>query len=61
MIGFNTVDYTIDENVGILMLSVSVLEGSIPEAETRIIMLTTTDDTAECMLYCIYTIGHNTA
>jgi arginine repressor len=47
VIGFNQVDYTIEENTGMVMLSVSVLEGNIPEAESRIITLTTSDGTAQ--------------
>ena len=50
MIGFVQVDYTIDEDAGTVMLSVSVQDGSIPEAESIIITLHTTDGTALCML-----------
>ena len=50
MIGFNQVDYTIDESTDSVRLSVSVQNGNIAEAETRIITLTTSDSTAQCML-----------
>ena len=50
VIGFNKVDYTTDESAGTVILSVSVQDGNIPEAENRIITLTTSDGTAQCML-----------
>ena len=53
MIGFNQVDYTTDESAGTLMLSVSVQDGNIPEAENRIIAVTTSDGTAQCMLVLV--------
>ena len=53
VIGFNQVDYTIDENTGTVELSVSVRDGTIPEAETRIVTLTTSDGTAQCMIVLI--------
>ena len=53
MIGFNQVDYTIDESTDSVRLSVSVQNGNIPEAETRIITLTTSDGTAQCMLVAL--------
>ena len=53
VIGFNQVDYTIDENTGTVLLSVSIRYGNIPEAETRIITLTTSDGTAQCMLVIV--------
>ena len=51
MIGFSQVDYTIDESAGTVMLSVSVQDGNIPEAENRIVILTTIDGTAQCMIH----------
>ena len=56
MIGFNQVDYTIDESTDSVRLSVSVQDGNIPEAETRIITLTTSDGTAHCMLVALMNI-----
>ena len=55
VIGFSPVDYTIDESAGIVILSVSVLDGtrSIPEAENRIVTVTTSDGTAQCMLVLV--------
>ena len=53
VIGFNQIDYTIDENTGTVQLSVSVQDGNIPEAETRIVTLTTSDGTAQCMIVLI--------
>ena len=53
MIGFSPVDYTIDESAGTVMLLVSVQNGNIPEAENRIITLTTSDGTAQCMLVLV--------
>ena len=50
MIGFNQVEYTINENIGTVKLSVSVQDGNIPETETRIVTVTTSDGTAQCML-----------
>ena len=54
VIGFSQVDYTIDESAGTVMLSVSVQDGNIPEAENRIITLTTADGTAQCTLVLIH-------
>ena len=56
MIGFNQVDYTIDESTDSVRLSVSVQNGNIPEAETRIITLTTSDGTAQGMLVALMNI-----
>ena len=53
VIGFDQIDYTINEDAGTVMLSVSIQNGSIPEMETRIITFTTTDGTAQCMLILI--------
>ena len=53
VIGFSQVDNTIDESAGTVMLSVSVQDGNIPDAETRIITLTTNDGTAQCMLVLV--------
>ena len=55
VIGFSPVDYTIDESAEIVILSVSVLDGtrSIPEAENRIVTVTTSDGTAQCMLVLV--------
>ena len=50
MLGFDQVDYTIDEDTGTLMLLVSIQNGSIPEGEMRVSTLTTFDGTAQCML-----------
>ena len=50
MIGFDQVDYTIDEDAGSLMLLVSVQDGNIPAGEVRVITLTNSDGTAQCML-----------
>ena len=55
-IGFNQVDYTIDESTVSVQLSVSVQDGNIPEAEARIITLTTSDGTAQCMLVALMNI-----
>ena len=49
VIGFNQVDYTIDEDAGSVQLSVSVNNGNIPEAESIIVTLNTFDGTAQCM------------
>ena len=54
VIGFGRVDYTIEESGGTVMLSVSVQH--ISEAENIIITLTTSDDTAQCMLVLLYSI-----
>ena len=53
VIGFSQVDYTIDEGAGTVMLLVRVRDGNIPEAENRIITLTTSDGTAQCMLLLV--------
>ena len=58
MIGFNQVDYTIDESTDSVRLSVSVQDGNIPEAETQIITLTTSDGTAQCMLVALMIIDN---
>ena len=50
VIGFSQVDYTINESAGTVIMLVSVRNGTIPEAESRIITVTTSDDTAQCML-----------
>ena len=51
VIGFGHVDYTIEEKGGTVILSVSVQHDNIiPEAQNIIITLTTSDDTAQCML-----------
>ena len=50
VIGFSQVDYTTEESVGTVILSVSVQDGNIPEAENRTITVTTSDGTAQCML-----------
>ena len=57
VIGFSQVDYTIDESAGTVMLSVIVQDGNIPEAENRIITLTTSDGTAQCMLYSTHPLS----
>ena len=57
MIGFSQVDYTIDESAGTVVLSVSVQDGNIPETENRIITLTTSDSTAQCMLVLVALIN----
>ena len=54
VIGFGQVDYTIVESGGTVMLSVSVQhDNNIPEGENIIITLTTSDDTAQCMLVLV--------
>ena len=53
VIGFSQVDYTVDESAGTVILSVSVQNGTIPAAENRIITLTTSDGTAQCMLVLV--------
>ena len=58
MIGFNQVDYTIDESTDSVQLSVSVQNGNIPEAETQIITLTTSDGTAQGMLVALTNIDN---
>ena len=54
VIGFSQVDYTIDGSAGTVSLSVSVQNGSIPESESRIVTLATSDGTAQCMLALIH-------
>ena len=53
MIGFSQVDNTIDESADTMMLLVSVQDGNIPEAENRIVTLTTSDGTAQCMFVLV--------
>ena len=53
VIGFSPVDYTIDESTDTVILSVSVQDGNIPESENRIITVTTSDGTAQCMLVLV--------
>ena len=50
VIGFNQVEYTIDEGAGTVRLLVGVQDGNIPEGESRMITLTSFDGTAQCML-----------
>ena len=50
VIGFNQMEYTIDQSTGTVMLSVCVQDGNIPDAENIIITLTTSDDIGQCML-----------
>ena len=59
MIGFSQVDYTIDEGAGTVLLLVHVRDGNIPEAGNRIITLTTSDGTAQCMLLLVGLIKLN--
>ena len=53
VIGFDQVDYATDESINQVQLSVSVQDGNIHEAEIRIITLTTSDGTAQCMLVLV--------
>ena len=53
MIGFSQANFTIDESAGTVMVSVSVQDGNISEAENIIITLTTSDGTARCMLVLV--------
>ena len=42
--------YDVDEDEGTVTLTVSIQEGSIQEGETRVVTLTTMDDSALCKL-----------
>ena len=47
MIGFSETDYTVDEDAGTVQLFLSVQEGAIPDGETRTVMLTTNQGSAQ--------------
>lgn len=47
VIGFSQTEYSVDEDAGTVELFVSVLDGAIPAGETRVVMLTTNDGTAQ--------------
>ena len=57
VIGFDEVDYTVDEDAGTVQLFVSVQDGTIPVGVTRRITLTTSDRTASCTMHsCVHAL-----